>query len=36
MEKRVWLDAFAYIIPSTILLQNIIRENEDGYNEGMA
>ena len=35
-EKQVWLDAFSYIIPSTQILQQIIKENEDNYLEGMA
>ena len=33
MEKQVWLDAFSYIIPSTQILQDIIRQNEEDYNE---
>ena len=36
MEKQIWLDAFAYIIPSTVALQDIIRQNEDAYMEGMS
>ena len=30
-DKIVWLDAFDYMIPSTSLLQNIIKEGEQSY-----
>lgn len=35
-EKQIWLSAFRYIILSTVALQDIIKDNEERYREGLA